>query len=179
MGPLAIAIAQRGSHRICLQSACGLGARFMVWFGGRLRISSIYQPLESLLGVSLVKMRSQHQQRTALIWIIVLTITAVSSVLELLHLQRFLVLLIGLIASGCFGARSLLGRSRRVRVLKQLVRTLGLSSTAAGAYYAALARWIARPCCFGWHHGSSPSARSNMCSCVCAQRKSGRAAKER
>jgi YwiC-like protein len=113
----------------------------VLWFG--LAAASaflIYQPLESLLGLSLVKTRSERQQRTALIWIIVLMITAVCSVLELLHLQRFLVLLIGVVASGCFGMRSLLGRSRRVRVLKQLIGALGLSSTAAGAYYAATGR---------------------------------------
>jgi YwiC-like protein len=111
------------------------------WFG--LAATSaflIYQPLESLLGLSLVKMRSQRQQRTALLWIIALTIAAVCSVLELLHLQRLMVLLIGVVASGCFGVRSLLGRSRRVRVLKQLIGALGLTSTAAGAYYAAAGR---------------------------------------
>jgi len=110
----------------------------VLWFG--LATASaflIYQPLESLLGLSLVKPRSQRQQRTALIWIIVLTIAAVCSVLELLHLQRFMVLVIGVVAAGCFGVRSLLGRSRRVRVLKQLIGALGLSATAAGAYYAA------------------------------------------
>jgi len=113
----------------------------VLWFG--LAAASaflIYQPLESLLGLSLIKTRSQRQQRTALIWIIVLTIAAVCSVLELLHLQRFLVLLIGAVALACFGVRSLLGRSRRVRVLKQLIGALGLSSTAAGAYYAAAGR---------------------------------------
>jgi len=113
----------------------------VLWFG--LAAASaflIYQPLESLLGLSLIKTRSQRQQRTALIWIIVLTIAAVCSVLELLHLQRFLVLLIGAVALACFGVRSLLGRSRRVRVLKQLIGALGLSSTAAGAYYAATGR---------------------------------------
>jgi hypothetical protein len=113
----------------------------VLWFG--LAATSaflIYQPLESLLGVSLVKTRSQRQQRTALLWVIVFTIAAACSVLELLHLQRFLVLLIGVVASGCFGVRSLLGRSRRVRVLKQLIGALGLSATAAGAYYAATGR---------------------------------------
>jgi hypothetical protein len=113
----------------------------VLWFG--LAAASaflIYQPLESLLGLSLVKARSQRQQRTALIWVIVFTIAAVCSVLELLHLQRFMVLVIGVVASGCFGVRSLLGRSRRVRVLKQLIGALGLSSTAAGAYYAATGR---------------------------------------
>ena len=113
----------------------------VLWFG--LAAASaflIYQPLESLLGLSLVKTRAQRQQRTALIWVIVFTIAAVCSVLELLHLQRFMVLVIGVVASGCFGVRSLLGRSRRVRVLKQLIGALGLSSTAAGAYYAATGR---------------------------------------
>jgi hypothetical protein len=111
------------------------------WFG--LAAASaflIYQPLESLLGLSLVKMRSQREQRTALLWIIVLTIAAVCSVLELLHLQRFMVLLIGVVALGSFGVRSLLGRSRRVRILKQLIGALGLTSTAAGAYYTATSR---------------------------------------
>ena len=99
-----------------------------------------YQPLEILLGLSLVKARSQRQQRSALLWIIALTVAAVCSVLELLHLQRFLVLLIGVAASACFGVRWLLGRSRRVRVLKQLIGALGLTSTAAGAYYAVTGR---------------------------------------
>jgi hypothetical protein len=75
----------------------------------------------------------------------------VCSILELLHLQRFLVLLIGVVALGCFGARSLFGPSRRVRVIKQLIGALGLTSTAAGAYYAvtdrmdrtALLLWLA------------------------------------
>jgi len=113
----------------------------VLWFG--LAAASaflIYQPLESLLGLSLVKTRSQRQQRAALLWVIVFTIAAVCSVLELFHLQRFLVLLIGVVAAGCFGVRSLLGRSRRVRVLKQLIGALGLSATAAGAYYAATGR---------------------------------------
>lgn len=113
----------------------------VLWFGlASASTFLVYQPLESMLGLSLIKTRSQRQQRTALVWIIVLTITAVCSVLELLHLQRFLVLLIGVVASGCFGVRFLLGRSRRVRVLKQLIGALGLSSTAAGAYYAATGR---------------------------------------
>lgn len=111
------------------------------WFGlAAVSAFLIYQPLESLLGLSLVKTRSQRQQRTALLWIIVFTVAAVCSVLELLHLQRYLVLLIGVVASGCFGVRSLLGRSRRVRVLKQLIGAMGLTSTAAGAYYAATGR---------------------------------------
>lgn len=137
----------------------------------------IYQPMEILLGLSLVKAPSQRQQRTALLWIIVFTIAGACSVLELLYLQRFLVLLIGAVALGCFGMRSLFGRSRRVRVLKQLIGALVLTSTAAGAYYAAA--WTARHCCFGWRHGSSPPARSNTCSCACAQRKSGHPGKRR
>src|SRR6476469_10615580 len=50
----------------------------VLWFG--LAATSaflIYHPLESLLGLSLVKTRSQRQQRAALLWVIVFTIAAV------------------------------------------------------------------------------------------------------
>ena len=100
----------------------------------------IYQPLESLLGLSLIKARSQRQQRIAIISVIALAIIATSGVIELFNLQRRLVLGFGLVASGCFGLRILLGNSRRMRIPRQLMGALGLSSTAAGAYYAATGR---------------------------------------
>lgn len=100
----------------------------------------IYQPLESLLGLSLIKARSQRQQRIAIISVIALAIIATSGVIELFNLQRRLVLCFGLAASACFGLRILLGNSRRMRIPRQLMGALGLSSTAAGAYYAATGR---------------------------------------
>jgi hypothetical protein len=100
----------------------------------------IYQPLEILLGLSILKVRSQQQERIAVLWVITLTIVAACSVLELIRLQRILVLLFGLIALICFGARTLVGRSRTLRVPRQIVGALGLSATAAGAYYATTGR---------------------------------------
>jgi YwiC-like protein len=100
----------------------------------------VYQPLEILLGLSLLRARSQRQERIAILWIMALCIMAACSVLELIRLQRVLVLLFGLVALLCFGLRTLLGRSRTLRVPKQLIGALGLSSTAAGAYYATTGR---------------------------------------
>ena len=97
----------------------------------------IYQPLESLLGLSLVKTRTQRQQRIAILSVIALAVIATAGVLELFDLHRGLVLAFGLAALGCFGVRLLLGSSRSMRVPKQVIGALGLSSAAAGAYYAA------------------------------------------
>jgi hypothetical protein len=100
----------------------------------------IYQPLESLLGLSLIKARSQRQQHIAIISVIALAVIATAGVLELFNLHRGLVLGFGLAALGCFGVRLLLGNSRPMRVPRQLIGALGLSSAAAGAYYAACGR---------------------------------------
>jgi MFS family permease len=99
-----------------------------------------YQPLESLLGLSLIKSRSQRQQRIAILSVIALSVIATVGVLELFNLQRRLVLGFGLVALGCFGVRILLGGSRAMRVPRQLIGAMGLSSAAAGAYYAASGR---------------------------------------
>jgi uncharacterized membrane protein len=100
----------------------------------------IYQPLESLLGLSLIKARSRQQQRIAILSVIALAVIATTGVLELFHLHRGLVLGFGLAAIGCFCVRLLLGSSRSMRVPRQLIGALGLSSTAAGAYYAVSGR---------------------------------------
>jgi uncharacterized membrane protein len=100
----------------------------------------IYQPLEAVLGFSLIKTRSQRQQRVAIISVIALAMIATAGVLELFHLHRGLVVVFGLAALACFCVRLLLGSSRPMRVPRQLIGALGLSSTAAGAYYAASGR---------------------------------------
>lgn len=100
----------------------------------------IYQPLESLLGFSLIKARSRQQQRIAILSVITLAAIAIAGILQLFHLHRGLVLGFGLAAVGCFCVRLLLGSSRPMRVPRQLIGALGLSSAAAGAYYAASGR---------------------------------------
>jgi 4-hydroxybenzoate polyprenyltransferase len=96
----------------------------------------IYQPLESFLGVSLIKARSQRQERIAIISVIVLAVITTAGVLELFRWRRGLLPVFGLAALGCFVLRILLGSSRPMRVPRQLIGALGLSSTAPGAYYA-------------------------------------------
>ncbi|MBZ5506684.1 MAG: YwiC-like family protein [Acidobacteriia bacterium] len=133
-------------------SGPGVAAKPALWFCLAAACAFlIYQPLESLLGFSLLKIRTQRQQRVAILWVIVLTAVAAISVLQLIQLHRAMVLLFGLVACACFGLRTLLGRSRSFRVPKQLIGAMGLSSTAAGAYYAmtgqvdttSLALWLA------------------------------------
>lgn len=100
----------------------------------------IYQPLESLLGLSVIKARSRQQQHVAILSVIALAVIATVGVLELFQLHRGLVLGFGMAALGCFCVRLLLGSSRPTRVPRQLIGALGLSSAAAGAYYAASGR---------------------------------------
>jgi hypothetical protein len=100
----------------------------------------IRQPLESLLGVSVLKVRSVREQQIAVFWVIGLTAIVVLGVVALLQLQRGLVLLFGVAALGCFALAALCGRARAFRIPKQLVGALGLTSTAAGAYYVTAGR---------------------------------------
>ena len=111
----------------------------------------IHQPLESLLGVSIVRLRSPREQRVAVLWVIGLTAVAALAVMELVLLHRGLVLLIGVAALSCFVLAALCRRARALRIAKQLIGALGLTSTAAGAYYVvagrlsnlALSLWLA------------------------------------
>jgi YwiC-like protein len=111
----------------------------------------IRQPLESLLDVSIVRLRSAQERRVAVIWVIGLTAVAALGVMELVRLRRGLVLLIAVAALFCFALAALCRRARALRVAKQLIGALGLTSTAAGAYYVitgtldsvALLLWLA------------------------------------
>lgn len=107
-----------------------------IWFSF-LAVSAflIHQPLESLLGVSVVRLRSAREQRVAVFWVMGLTAVAALCVFELILLERSLILLIAAGAAACFGLAALFGRARSLRIPKQLVGALGLTSTAAGAYY--------------------------------------------
>jgi hypothetical protein len=88
----------------------------------------------------LIKARSLQQQRIAILSTVVLAVIATAGVFELFNLHRGLVLGFGLAALGCFAVRLLLGSSRPMRVPRQLIGALGLSSAAAGGYYAACGR---------------------------------------
>jgi len=100
----------------------------------------IHQPLESLLGISVIKIRSLREQRIALFWVMGFTIVAAMGAFELVRLHRILVFVFALVGLGCFGLGGLFGKSRSFRVAKQVVGALGLSATSAGAYYVTIGR---------------------------------------
>jgi hypothetical protein len=100
----------------------------------------IHQPLESLLGVSVLKLRSLREQRIAIFWVIGLTMVAAMGALELVRLHRILVFVFALVGLGCFALGALFGKTRSLRIAKQVVGALGLSATAAGAYYVTAGR---------------------------------------
>lgn len=95
----------------------------------------IRQPCESLLGASVIKIRTPQEQRIAVFWVMGLTAVAALGVLELVSLRRPLILGFGLAALACFALSAALSQSRALRIPRQLVGALGLSSTSAGAYY--------------------------------------------
>ena len=93
------------------------------------------QPLEALLGISVFRLRSLEEQRIAVYWVMGLTVVATLGILELLLLQRSLILVLGLAALLCFGLSALCRQRRALRIPKQIIGALGLSVTGAGAYY--------------------------------------------
>ncbi len=111
----------------------------------------IHQPLEGLLGVSIVRLRSLHERRIAVFWVIGLTALAMLGTTELVRLHRALIFVFAAVALACFALGALFGRTRSLRVSKQHLGALGLTATAAGAYYittghidnAAFVLWLA------------------------------------
>lgn len=109
------------------------------------------QPLEVLLGLSILKIRNQHERRAVVAWLSGFGALAMLATVQLL--QWGFVWLIALVFVGgiAFAQRAFLGISRRYRVLKELIGTIALTSTAAGAYYVvtggvnktALLLWLA------------------------------------
>ncbi|HKV91330.1 MAG TPA: YwiC-like family protein [Candidatus Angelobacter sp.] len=100
----------------------------------------VHQPLETLLDVSVLRLRSLHEQRVAVFWVMGLTAMASLGVLELLRLHRGLIFVFAGMALSSFALGALFGRTRSLRVSKQHVGALGLTSTAAGAYYVTTGR---------------------------------------
>ncbi|HEY7404794.1 MAG TPA: YwiC-like family protein [Candidatus Angelobacter sp.] len=100
----------------------------------------MHQPLESLLGASVLRLRSLREQRVAVFWIIGLTALAVWGVLELLRLHRALIFVFAAVALGSFALSAWFGRTRSLRVSKQHIGALGLTATAAGSYYVTSGR---------------------------------------
>jgi len=96
-----------------------------------------YQPLEALLGSSLYRVRSQIEKQIAAVWVLLCCAIGGVAAITLVRLGRGLVLCFAVLGIACFGIRLLLGKSRRLRVARQILGALSLSSTAAAAYYVA------------------------------------------
>ncbi len=100
----------------------------------------LHQPLEALLGFSMVKIRSTRERRIVILWSATLAALAGAAAIELALLQRAWVLGFALLGAICFGLLMLMGRRRYLRVPKQMIGAAVLSSTAASAYYVVAGR---------------------------------------
>src|SRR5947209_3016591 len=93
------------------------------------------QPLEVLLGLSVLKIRNQHERRAVIAWLLGFGALALLSAVQLLQWGFVWLIALVLVGGIAFAQRAFLGFSRRYRVLKELIGTIALTSTAAGAYY--------------------------------------------
>ncbi len=110
-------------------------------------------PLESLLGASPMRVANDAERRTVILVIAIIAMVACVSLNALLwHGRNPGLLVLGAVAAFLFGLQILLRRrGRNARMAAQLLGALGLTSTAAGAYYLvtgrfdshALALWLA------------------------------------
>lgn len=99
-----------------------------------------YQPLQILLGVSVLKLRSVREQRVAVTWVVGLAAMTAVAAIKLLEWNRLLIWIFALVALACFATAALMGNSRHFRVAKQIVGALGLTSTGAAACYVTTGR---------------------------------------
>lgn len=95
----------------------------------------VYQPLEVLFGSSLFRVRSTPEKQVLVGWVLLVSMVGGMAVFDLILLGRGRVLWFAVLGIVCFGLRILLGKARHFRVTRQILGALGLSSTAAAAYY--------------------------------------------
>src|SRR5947209_6760257 len=87
----------------------------------------VNQPLEVLLGLSVLKIRDQHERRFVLAWVLGFGALAILSAEQLLQWGFVWVLALGFVAAIAFAQRAFLGLSRRYRVVKELIGTAALT----------------------------------------------------
>jgi hypothetical protein len=96
-------------------------------------------PVESLLGTTPFRVRGPEERRLVLGFVAGYGVLALGSLALLLLWVDFRPLvLLGILAAGAFALQAWVGRtSASARTLGQLIGSIGLTSTAAGAYLAA------------------------------------------
>jgi hypothetical protein len=120
-------------------SAGGNGLPLMAFTIAALALFWLRTPLESWLGTGVLRVQTQRERRSVCITILILAAVAATALASLFWDGRNRdLLLLGLIAIFAFIAQALLRKlGRRTRMLSQVVGTLGLTVTAAAAYYTA------------------------------------------
>lgn len=110
-----------------------------------------HQPLEALLGRSLIKPRTVRERNLALLWTIALLALAALALAWIVTLGYPLLLWLALAAACLFAIKLTFGNARSLRTTGQIVGAMGLTATATGGYYAitgsidftALLLWLA------------------------------------
>lgn len=100
-----------------------------------------YQPLETLLGISPLKVRSPEEKQFVATWVILIGFIAVTCAIQLIIAGRGRVLLFAVLAGACFALRMLFSRLRALRATRQVIGALALTSTAAASYYVISGRF--------------------------------------
>lgn len=98
----------------------------------------VHQPLQAWLGRAALKAHSTEEKRIALAATLVFLALSGLSLIALSLLGRSLMLVLAVFTGACFAANVLMEatKTRSLRAAAQTVGALGLTSTAAGAYYA-------------------------------------------
>jgi len=131
----------------CIALPYGRGfADLTLFVVAALSIFWLRTPTESYFGMGLLRIGNEEENRAVLRTIGLLAPIAVASLAGLLWGGRNLpLLLLGLIGGTAFALQAVVRLfGRRVRMLAQAVGSLGLTSTAAGAYYAVTGRFDER-----------------------------------
>ena len=121
----------------------GIDAAAIVWFViAALSLFWLRTPVESWLGTSPIKAQNERERRLVASATLGIGSLSLTAVLTLLYLHRTRGLLtIGTVAALAFAAQvAVKNLGRRGRMPAQLVGSIGLTSTAAGAYYVATGR---------------------------------------
>lgn len=118
------------------------GAALTLFTVAALSLFWLRTPLESRLGTSAIKARSEHERRIVSRTIAAIAALSLASIAGLLWAGRNRGLLaIGAIAALAFALQAAVKKlGRKGRMPAQIVGAIGLTSTAAGAYYVATGR---------------------------------------
>jgi len=132
----------------------GMNFANLTWFVvAALALFWLRTPVESWLGMSPIKAQSAAERKAVGRAIVAIAATALGSIGVLLHSDRARgLLIIGSVAAVAFAAQMQVKKlGRKGRMPAQVIGAIGLTSTAAGAYYVttgrldgiAIALWIA------------------------------------